>query len=185
MPEPYGPRPISGRTVIGCALPEASRALYSGCAVPLESYATCQLLLLVEDRSNFHMLPYRSPAYAYSTMRSLLMSTSAGVLRPLSQVTPVGACAVPTPVSSLRIRAPVSISTMYRTALPVALAVPSAVRLLYPLPNTAAQRPSRSLTMEGWLNVRPRSASLASVNSHITALAGLEASVLGSVMLSA
>jgi hypothetical protein len=62
MPEPNGPRVTSGRTVIGCALPRASRARYRGAGVPLELNATLQLELLVEVRSNFHMLPYRSPA---------------------------------------------------------------------------------------------------------------------------
>ncbi len=62
MPAPVGPRVTSGRTVIGCTL--AGRI---GCREQRQlrlpvPYATFQLVGFASRRSNFHMLPYKSPA---------------------------------------------------------------------------------------------------------------------------
>src|SRR5437868_465691 len=62
---------------------------------------------------------------------------------------------------------PVCASRMNNTASPLELLWPSATVLLYPLPNTTPHLPSCIRITSGWLNVLPRSASCASVNSHM------------------
>src|SRR5690606_31735824 len=88
--------------VMGCTPPVLLLAVNSGC--PLKAMDQSEAVLLF--RSNFQTLPLRSPAYAAVTL-PVLSSTSPGVARPLSPATPV---------SILRITAPVAKLNTYNTA---------------------------------------------------------------------
>ena len=86
-----------------------------GCAGEVTSKAVAVLVAI----SNFHMVPFKSPAYTVSILPSLLRSISLGVDRPL------GLAAVPdVPALMAEINAPVLALMMYRYAWKSLLLLP-------------------------------------------------------------
>ena len=100
----------SGRAVM--AWPAGAENSGSGAAAVPK--ATFQAALLAALMSNFHSLPYRSPAYTVSATPLSVEETTATPDRPF------GVPALPDWVS-MRTTAPVSTSTSSSTAWPLAL----------------------------------------------------------------